>query len=539
MIKKIILHNFMSHAHSEITLSPGLTVLSGANNCGKSAVTVALDVLCNNASGDFMVRHSEKECYVTLELNQNDVITWRRSSGVTTYEINGREVGRLRGGVPDSLHEMVRMPPVDQFELHLAHQKAPIFLLDQPGSRAAQFFANSSDAEKLLQMQKRHRQKVREANQELNRREREIEQLRGRYNVLLSIDDLAYRARESVEQRDAIEILTRKQKTLADLLVRMEQAEAGRDRTDVEARLFSSLFAPPRLGASEPLRAYLAELEGVTGDREAARTIQRTLSPLADPPSIHNTTKLEKLIRAIENAQGRCIASDREIEQLGKLRRVPQIEGSAPRRAFIRQFVQARDECYVATRRTERLATLAPPPQLSTTEPLRDRIDLLQREGYLLVSVTEESETLNAIRPPPPGRESARLTRSIAQIHDAEQELVRYCEELDQLAGALGALVTNSGERGALERSIASEWRNERASASIPLLRPTGVPSADALDEQIRRLELERQHLVDAINELDESIQLSQRELLHLRERLVSVTDALTALRADQSNVDE
>ncbi|MFH1302796.1 MAG: ATP-binding protein, partial [Planctomycetota bacterium] len=34
MLKRITLHNFMSHSHTVIDLSPGLTVLTGPNNCG-------------------------------------------------------------------------------------------------------------------------------------------------------------------------------------------------------------------------------------------------------------------------------------------------------------------------------------------------------------------------------------------------------------------------------------------------------------------------------------------------------------------------
>ena len=175
----------MSHVHSEIELSGGLTVLNGPNNCGKSAIVAALDVLCNNLSGDFMVRHGAKECYVSVELDDENVVTWRRKGKVTNYEINGREIHRLgKGGVPDDLHEILRMPQIqhpggqsDSFEIHLAHQKAPIFLLDQPGSRAALFFASSSDAEKLLLMQKLHRQKVRDARQMHNQKQSAVEKL--------------------------------------------------------------------------------------------------------------------------------------------------------------------------------------------------------------------------------------------------------------------------------------------------------------------------------------------------------------------------
>ncbi len=45
MLRRIILESFMSHAHTVIDLADGLTVLTGPNNCGKSAVVAALRIL--------------------------------------------------------------------------------------------------------------------------------------------------------------------------------------------------------------------------------------------------------------------------------------------------------------------------------------------------------------------------------------------------------------------------------------------------------------------------------------------------------------
>ena len=45
MIRRLELRNFMSHQHTVLDLNDGLTVLVGENNCGKSAVVSALQVL--------------------------------------------------------------------------------------------------------------------------------------------------------------------------------------------------------------------------------------------------------------------------------------------------------------------------------------------------------------------------------------------------------------------------------------------------------------------------------------------------------------
>ncbi|MBM4287752.1 MAG: hypothetical protein FJ135_06335 [Deltaproteobacteria bacterium] len=42
MIRKIRIQNFMAHRASEIELSPGVTVITGPNNIGKSEIVEAI-----------------------------------------------------------------------------------------------------------------------------------------------------------------------------------------------------------------------------------------------------------------------------------------------------------------------------------------------------------------------------------------------------------------------------------------------------------------------------------------------------------------
>ncbi|MEF2143934.1 MAG: AAA family ATPase, partial [Desulfovibrionaceae bacterium] len=45
MIQRIILDDFQAHKHTELALGPGVTVLTGPNNSGKSAIVEALRCL--------------------------------------------------------------------------------------------------------------------------------------------------------------------------------------------------------------------------------------------------------------------------------------------------------------------------------------------------------------------------------------------------------------------------------------------------------------------------------------------------------------
>ncbi len=139
VVKKIILENYMSHIRTELELADGLTVLVGPNNCGKSAVVEAIRTVCENSGKDFMVRHGQKQCRVLIETDDGHTIEWKRDKSVVSYTIDGRDVHRLGGGVPDDLHELLRLPRIkspdgdDQFDIHIASQKSPLFLLERSG----------------------------------------------------------------------------------------------------------------------------------------------------------------------------------------------------------------------------------------------------------------------------------------------------------------------------------------------------------------------------------------------------------------------
>src|SRR5262245_56734371 len=158
MLSRIELTNFMSHAATVIEPSAGLTVLVGPNNCGKSAVVAALQILCHNENSTYVLRHNERECAIKVQTDDGHTIVWRRKHS-PSYTIDGELFDRLsKSGVPDSLQKVLRLAKVEagndsDFDVHFASQKSPIFLLASSPATAAKFFASSSDASRLVEMQ--------------------------------------------------------------------------------------------------------------------------------------------------------------------------------------------------------------------------------------------------------------------------------------------------------------------------------------------------------------------------------------------------
>ena len=149
----------------------GLTVLIGPNNCGKSAIVAALQILCSNENSTYVMRHGAKECSVEVETDDGHAVEWRRKNS-PSYMIDGADIrsasrqrtaGRTARRPADAEGRCGRHT---DFDVHFGTQKSPIFLLGGSSANAARFFASSSDAIRLVEMQKRHKEKLAHAQRE-------------------------------------------------------------------------------------------------------------------------------------------------------------------------------------------------------------------------------------------------------------------------------------------------------------------------------------------------------------------------------------
>lgn len=345
MIRHIELINFMCHPHTVIDPAEGLTVLAGPNNCGKSAVVVALRTLCENIRGDFMVKHGESDCRVRVETDDGHELEWRRQSGTVSYKVNGREIHRLQGSTPDDLHVLLRLPKVsspkegDSYDVHFARQKSPIFLLDQPGGDAARFFASSSDAALLMKMQEKHKEKVREKKGEKAILTTETERLKNFLERLKPAEEIDS-SLKSVEKE--YERLVALGKRIESLQLDVETLSDQTDKVEhisVRVDILKTLTDPPKLVNTGPLESLIADLADVNVTVSQEKGKKQVLSCLTEPPELHNVGPLEKLC---EDLQAQLRELDRTEKEL---------------------------ECYKA---------LADPPMLLDTQPLEERLAQLR-----------------------------------------------------------------------------------------------------------------------------------------------------------------
>ena len=299
MLRRITLKNFMSHKHTVIDLADGLTVLTGPNNCGKSALVAALQILATNCASTHVVRHGEKKCVITAETDDGHTLSWHRKKGKVGYTLNGEDVHRLgRGEVPVELQSLLKLPTVEtevgkttgNYDVHFGEQKSPIFLLGEPGSRAASFFASSSDATHLITMQSRHRQRVGEHRRDEKKLLASAASTAADLQRYSTMDDVDARLQQAEQDFAKIDSAVKKIAEIKSLVSKINSVASTRSRLAARLLNLEKLASPPFQHDVEAAGAMIGRLKVVNSARTNASNLLSVCEPLSSPPELHQVS---------------------------------------------------------------------------------------------------------------------------------------------------------------------------------------------------------------------------------------------------------
>lgn len=162
-ISNVTIKGFQSHVDSSFTLAPGLTVITGPSDAGKTAVIRALRWLAFNEpqgeafihtvrNPDGSVRSACDEASVAVEFTDGTVITKTRRKGKTTYTHSLYPEPWEKAEVPPEIKEtlgLLKQSYGDTFEtcLNFAFQLDPPFLLSETGSAGAKVLGKLAGTE--------------------------------------------------------------------------------------------------------------------------------------------------------------------------------------------------------------------------------------------------------------------------------------------------------------------------------------------------------------------------------------------------------
>ncbi|NLY52445.1 MAG: AAA family ATPase [Firmicutes bacterium] len=418
MLRRIRLRNFMSHVDTELELADGVNVIVGPNNCGKSAIVSALSVLAANASGDYMVRHGCDDCSVTVTTAEGDEITWRRVKGTPSYILNGQEFYRVgRGEPPEEIRRALRLrsgdPDLDGFDVHFGHQKQPIFLLNEPGSKPAQFFASSSDAGRLLEMQKLHKDNViasrRQRASLLEEQEavktktavldqaaalaEEVAQLEFTYRELKELDNRIGVLEQEIQrlqrlqrQHDINAKVAQALDRLTEPPVLADTSELEKDaahlravqlqikKTSEDAQALATLRVPPLMEDTALLESHIRRLFSLATRVEYSRSLMHTAQTVQEPPAMHDLAFLAHRLPRLIELHRLVTRETAVVEASDKLVPVPAFNDTSELSEDIRRLRTILTSVTALERQVQTLADLQPFPELEPEEQLAEAI---------------------------------------------------------------------------------------------------------------------------------------------------------------------
>ena len=188
-ISRVRLENFQSHTDSTINLEPGINLITGSSDAGKSAILRGINwAMHNKPSGKGFIKNGAAEARVTLWFSDGTMI--QRIKGDTRNAIvikksDGTESAYDRFGneYPEEVLDALGHPPTDDKHgpISYAEQMGPYFLVSLTPTELPRILAEMTrlddiqDAADLLA--KRAREKDRQIKQGTERIERFISEL--------------------------------------------------------------------------------------------------------------------------------------------------------------------------------------------------------------------------------------------------------------------------------------------------------------------------------------------------------------------------
>ncbi|GAA4711325.1 AAA family ATPase [Brevibacillus fulvus] len=204
-IQVIRLKGFQSHIDSSVELSPGLTVITGPSDSGKTAVIRAVRwVAFGEPTGEAFVNEAVGEAEVTIELSNGVAVTKHRRKGKTSYRLNTMEQAFEKAELPVEVEEALQIVKqrFGDFEtaLNFAYQLEAPFLISETASAGAKILGKLAGTERLDLAAKAIAKDTYAARQERSHAEKDIERINQQLGAFIGLDKLR-------EQLDACEYL--------------------------------------------------------------------------------------------------------------------------------------------------------------------------------------------------------------------------------------------------------------------------------------------------------------------------------------------
>ena len=374
--------NLRRHVMSRLELSPGLNVLTGDINGGKSTLYfTALRAMAYGETDDTMIRHGADQAIVRLGL-ENDVVLemvrsrksspkvlFRRFNSHADY-LAGKPAheGRqeTRGGVPSFISDVLKIERVHDLDIQLRSQKQPVFLLNETAARRAQLLSVGRESGLLQALIERHRLQNRRDKEQVKRDEVELNLVNRTLTVMAPLAAMAPLVDIMNALMEDARVANAKLEATRTLVARLNPLESRVKLLGLVGDKLAESPLAPKYVQTKPLADLVARLERT---HKLAKLPDLPAAPVA--PAYVPTKPLAALVARIERTH--------VLAKLPDLRSAPALPVLADTRRVLDLL-----ETIAAGQQAEQLAARmvsapAVPKLTDTTLLRRDGVTLSQR----------------------------------------------------------------------------------------------------------------------------------------------------------------
>ena len=211
MIRTIELRNFQSHKNTLLNLHPGVNIITGSSDSGKSSIIRALKwVIWNRPLGDDFRSHWGGDTYARI----NDIIRFKGK--YDAYRINDLELKAFGTHVPEEITKTLNIA-----EINLQSQADPHFLLSQNAGEVARHFNVMAGIAQIDHSTKKIKSQIHAINQTIRATEMIIIENEEKLKKYKQLDkaEIELEILESLSEKhvNTIKSRARIQKTISDI----------------------------------------------------------------------------------------------------------------------------------------------------------------------------------------------------------------------------------------------------------------------------------------------------------------------------------
>lgn len=331
---RVKVKDFNCIKEAEFQFNPGLTILQGESNGGKSSVFRAIENTIFNQSGTGNVQHGKQFYIVGIENNDHKVVFKKGKAG-GVYKVDVVEYSKVGVGQLDQVAEALGIRETvlagEKIRLNFWSQMGYPFLLDRSPGQLYKFIVDSSESESLSSVLKDISKDIKDTNASIVTNDSKLDLLKSQ---LGAVEDKLRGAEQAEETCKEIIAMDSEYNSISLL----ESEVQGFNSTNQEiSNLSDSLTKIPNLDTSTldvaysdyqsvaVVQEYQAKMSAIADDQARLSSIDNKISILESLDSIdisilENLDSLVKeyndLLQVIHTSEQQLLDIDTNISQL-------------------------------------------------------------------------------------------------------------------------------------------------------------------------------------------------------------------------------